>query len=95
MYVESESFLINYKENFEIIFCLALIEHLYNKEQFIRKLASLCSGILFLEGNSTTDIDSLKRILILAGFHDVHFIGKSDDEKNESNNNRPLLICKK
>lgn len=95
MDVESESFLINYKENFEIIFCLALIEHLYNKEQFIRKLASLCSGILFLEGNSTTDIDSLKRILILAGFHDVHFIGKSDDEKNESNNNRPLLICKK
>jgi acetyltransferase-like isoleucine patch superfamily enzyme/predicted RNA methylase len=93
--VESDDFIQNFKKEYEVVFCLAVIEHLKNKERFIDKLGEICTGILYFEGNSGTNkefiINELKRV----GFNDVHFIGNSKDEINKNNNVRPLFIAKK
>lgn len=93
--VESPSFLEGFKNTFDIVFCLAVVDHLKNKDAFIKKLGEVCNGILYFEGNSGTNVDYIKERLNDAGFSSVEFIGLSDDEKNESNNNRPLFRAKK
>jgi acetyltransferase-like isoleucine patch superfamily enzyme/SAM-dependent methyltransferase/predicted Ser/Thr protein kinase len=93
MDVESKFFYDNFNDQFDIVFCLAVIEHLKDKENFIKKLYQLCSGTLFLEGNSGTDSEELINLLEKYGFINVNYIGLSNDEKNSANNNRPLFIA--
>jgi maltose O-acetyltransferase len=91
--VESMQFLKDFNEKYDIVFCLAVVEHLKNKEVFINKLAQICSGILFLEGNSVTNVNETINALKQAGFINIEYLGLSDDEKNNKNNNRPMFIC--
>jgi acetyltransferase-like isoleucine patch superfamily enzyme len=93
--VESDSFLKDFTNKYEVVFCLAVIEHLSKKDLFIQKLSEICLDKLYLEGNSGTDVDYVKTKLLEVGFKSVDFIGYSDDEKNKNNNNRPLFIAKK
>lgn len=93
MDIESSSFIEDFSQKYDIIFCLAIIEHLRDKEVFINKLARICDGYLFFEGNNGTDIKKVKDSLENAGFGMVNYIGLSDDEKDKSNNTRPLYIC--
>lgn len=93
--VESKLFYDHFNEVYDIVFCLAVIEHLNNKEIFIKKLFELCKDKLFLEGNSGTNVEQLTTLLIKNGFIRVEYIGLSNDEKNIANNNRPLFIASK
>ncbi len=93
--VESEDFNNSFNDVFDVVFCLAVVEHLKNKERFIHKLSKICGKYLFIEGNSGTDIEWLTSELKTAGFSVVRYLGLSDDEKDEYNNNRPLFICEK
>jgi acetyltransferase-like isoleucine patch superfamily enzyme len=93
--VENDAFLKDFNNKYEVVFCLAVIEHLSKKDEFIQKLSDICLDKLYLEGNSGTDVDYIKGKLLEVGFSSVEFIGYSDDEKNKNNNNRPLFIAKK
>jgi len=93
--VESLEFVSHFNEKYEVVFCLAVIEHLKNKEQFINKLGEICTEILYFEGNAGTNKDFIVRELKKVGFNEVKFIGNSNDEINVNNNVRPLFIAKK
>lgn len=93
--VESSLFLEGFTKKFEVVFCLAVVAHLKNKDAFIKKLGEVCDGTLYFEGNAGTDTNYIKEKLSEAGFSSVEYIGLSDDEKNKNNNNRPLFIAKK
>ena len=95
MDVESSQFYDEFNEKFEVVFCLAVIEHLKYKEKFISKLSDLCKSVLYFEGNANSNIEFLTNQLIINGFNTVEFIGMSNDEVNINNNNRPLFIAKK
>jgi 2-polyprenyl-3-methyl-5-hydroxy-6-metoxy-1,4-benzoquinol methylase len=95
MDVESGKFYEEFNQRFDVVFCLAVIEHLKDKEKFIAKLSDLCTSILYFEGNSNSDITFLTNQLKISGFHTVEFIGMSNDETNTNNNNRPLFIARK
>lgn len=83
-------------QNFEIVFCLAVIEHLRNKNRLFELLGEVTKHILYFEGNANSDIEFIiENLKSIAGFNDVQFLGFSDDEANEKNNCRPLFIAKK
>ena len=82
-------------QSFDIVFCLALIEHLNNKERLFELLGKTCLSILFFEGNANSNLTYIENGLKAVGFSDVEYIGFSDDEANGANNNRPLFIGKK
>lgn len=82
-------------QKFDVVFCLAVIEHLVNKERLFQMLSFTCKHTLYFEGNGNSDIDYIKENLALVGFKQIEYIGFSDDEKNQANNNRPLFIAKK
>jgi hypothetical protein len=94
MDVESGTFIDDFTEKYEVVFCLAVIEHLKNKERFIKKLRTICTDYLLLEGNAGTNIEAIKLSLVASGFKTVDYIGLSDDEKDDFNNNRPLFVCR-
>lgn len=91
--IESDEFINGFTEKFDVVFCLAIIEHTNRKKDLIHKLASICKEKLFIEGNAGTDVDWLKKTLKEAGFVKVKYLGLSDDEKDNRNNNRPLFVC--
>lgn len=93
--VESIDFINNFNETYEVVFCLAVIEHLKDKINFIKKLGQICTEILYFEGNAGTNIDFIINELKKVGFVNIELIGMSKDEKNNNNNNRPLFIAKK
>ncbi len=93
--VESENFRTKLKNSYDVIFCLAVIEHLRDKHKFLNLLGEICSGTLYFEGNSGTDVSFIQSELAKAGFTTVKFMGYSNDEQNISNNIRPLFIAKK
>lgn len=80
---------------FDIVFCLAVIEHLKQKDKLFDVLGELCGSILYFEGNGNSDIEYIQQGLKRAGFVDIKYLGLSDDEKNDANNNRPLFIASK
>lgn len=89
-----ETIVVNDKlPQFDVVFCLAVVEHLKNKEHLFKILGKVCGQILFFEGNAHTDIDFVTEQLKLNGFSKIDYLGFSDDEKNQQNNNRPLFIA--
>lgn len=83
-------------DQFEIVFCLAVIEHLKQKEKLFQLLGVVCTGKLYFEGNGTSDVQFIEKELRNAGFNKVEYLGFSNDEKKGShNNNRPLFIATK
>lgn len=92
--VEKSSF-FNNLPSFEIVFCLAVVDHLKNKDSFFKKLGELCTDTLYFEGNSGTDISYIKEKLKGVGFDLVEYLGFSDDEKDIRNNVRPLFRAQK
>ncbi len=93
--IESSLFLSRCAKGYEVVFCLAVIEHLKQKALLLENLGKICSGTLYFEGNSGTDTQFVISGLKNAGFTSVNFIGNSDDEKNELNNVRPMFIARK
>ena len=84
------------EEEYEVVFCLAVIEHLKQKEKLYKLLGDVCSEKLYFEGNGNSDINVLEAGLKNAGFKSVTYLGFSNDEKkNTNNNNRPLFIALK
>jgi len=94
MDVESVFFYQDFTEKYDIVFCLAVIEHLKDKKRFMSKLREICLDTLYLEGNGNSNIKETYKLLTNSGFSQVKYIGISNDEKNAYNNNRPLYICK-
>lgn len=80
---------------FDVVFCLAVVEHLKNKEKLFEILGRATKNTLFFEGNANSNIEYLTNSLKKAGFREINYLGFSDDEENQSNNCRPLFIAKK
>lgn len=80
---------------YDVVFCLAVIEHLTNKEKLFNILGRVCKDMLYFEGNANSDIAYIETGLKNAGFTQINYLGFSDDEKNRNNNNRPLFIAQK
>jgi len=93
--IEDENFKNGFDEKFDIVFCLAVIEHLKAKEKLFSFLDKVTASTLYFEGNANTDIDSIIDGLKNAGFSQVKYLGLSDDEKNSLNNVRPLFVAYK
>ncbi len=89
--LETDEFLSIAHGEFDVVFSLAVIEHLKNKADFLRRLYEKTTKILFLEGNANTDIDELTKSLLNVGFSEVNYLGLSDDEQFSDNNNRPIF----
>jgi acetyltransferase-like isoleucine patch superfamily enzyme/2-polyprenyl-3-methyl-5-hydroxy-6-metoxy-1,4-benzoquinol methylase len=85
----------NELNQFDIVFCLAVVEHLKNKEKLFEVLRKTCNETLYFEGNSNSDVEYIKRQLRLNGFSSIEYLGYSNDEKNQKDNNRPLFIAHK
>lgn len=93
--VENEDFWKNLDEAFQIVFCLAVIGHLKNKEEFFERLSKLCSETLYFEGNSESEKEFIEESLKKSGFKNITYLGLSDDEKDDKNNRRPLFVARK
>jgi acetyltransferase-like isoleucine patch superfamily enzyme len=86
---------VPFDKPFDIVFCLAVIEHLKQKDKLFNVLGKLCGSTLYFEGNGNSDIEYIEQGLKRVGFVDIRYLGLSDDEKNGANNNRPLFIASK
>lgn len=79
----------------DIVFCLAIVEHMKDPDRLFRLLSEVTSEFLYFEGNSTTDPQLAKSKLLDCGFKRVADLGMCSDDFLELNNNRPLLIAEK
>lgn len=93
--VEHDNFLKDFTIQFDVVFCLAVLEHVQKKKELLNKLAELCKNKLFFEGNAGTDVNFVANSLKEAGFKEVEYLGFSNDEKNQRSNTRPLFIATK
>jgi acetyltransferase-like isoleucine patch superfamily enzyme/predicted RNA methylase len=93
--IESKGFNYQHFGIFDVVFCLAVIEHLRDKSKLFELLSSFCKETLYFEGNSGTKIEYVESGLKEVGFKFIEFIGYSNDEKKQSNNVRPMWIAKK
>jgi len=75
----------------DIVFCLAIDQHVKDPERLYQLLGKICSGTLYFEGNERSDLGHIRSQLLTAGFAEVEDLGLSDDDCLESNNIRPLL----
>jgi SAM-dependent methyltransferase len=80
---------------FDVVSCLAVVEHLEDKEALYRLLGQVTRETLLFEGNSTTDPDFAESRLRAAGFADVRFLGRSGDDSRAENNVRPMFVATK
>jgi len=79
---------------FDIVFCLAIEAHVEDVDRLYATLRDLTGQILYFEGNSTTERQDVETRLREVGFVSVEFLGLSDDDCLEDNNNRPLFIAR-
>ncbi len=93
--VESTYFKSQFNTPYDIVFCLAVLGHLKDKDAFFKKLNAICLKTLYFEGNSNTNVDYIKENLVNNGFKKVEYLGLSDDELNIANNKRPLFVAHK
>jgi len=75
---------------FDIVTCLAIVEHVKNKPHLFDLLGKLTGDTLFFEGNAKSDIAAIESALRKAGFREVQFLGMSDDDVRPENNCRPI-----
>lgn len=80
------------EEASDIVFCLAVEAHLKDPDRLYPLLASITQERLYMEANSTTDINSVLSKLEKVGFRDVKFLGYCTDDDPE-NNHRPLFTA--
>lgn len=88
--IEEENFIEEYDDKFQVVFCLAVLEHLKDKDSLFSFLSKVCLETLYLEGNENTSTSYVENKLFIAGFKDITFLGFSADEKNIGNNKRPM-----
>ena len=79
----------------DIVFCLAILEHMKDQDRLFRLLFEITSQTLYFEGNAPSDPRSVKSKLLECGFKKVTDLGMCSDDHLESNNNRPLFIAEK
>jgi hypothetical protein len=58
-------------------------------------LGTVCNSKLYFEGNGGSDIKFIEAGLKECGFKTINYLGFSSDEKNPSNNYRPLFIAQR
>lgn len=78
---------------FDIVFFLAVEAHVENVDRLYSTLRELTGQTLYFEGNSSTVRQDVETRLRDVGFKSVEFLGGSDDDCLEDNNNRPLFIA--
>lgn len=78
---------------FEIVLCLAIDQHVKDRDHLFRLLGSVGARTVYFEGNAGTDIESVKAKLSSSGFGRVEFLGLSDDDCVAANNVRPLFVA--
>ncbi len=79
----------------DIVFCLAIVEHMKDQDRLFRLLWEVTSKFLYFEGNGNTDPQLVKSKLLDCGFKKVTDLGLCSDDYLESNNNRPLFTAEK
>jgi hypothetical protein len=78
--------------SFDLVYCLAISEHVANKNRLFRLLGETTRQLVFFEGNATTDPRDVETKLFKSGFREVRVLGISDDDCRAENNRRPLLV---
>lgn len=78
---------------FDLVFCLALEEHIRDRERLYRFLAEITSGTLYFEGNGNTKPTKIEKCLQSVGFKEIRFAGICSDDCRKANNQRPLFIA--
>ncbi len=79
----------------DIVFCLAILEHMKDQDRLFRLLFEVTSQTLYFEGNAPSDPQSVKSKLLECGFKKVTDLGMCSDDHLQANNNRPLFIAEK
>lgn len=88
--IERKNSIEEFDKQFDVVFCLAVLEHLKNKDFLFSFISKVCLQTLFFEGNENTSTSYVEDQLRLAGFNQITYLGLSSDEKNEKNNKRPM-----
>lgn len=91
--IEKDSF--DSTEKFDVVFCLAVVEHIKNKKKLFDLLGEVTTKILYFEGNANSKVEYLTNSLLSVGFNDIKYLGFCNDDANPSNNNRPVFIARK
>jgi hypothetical protein len=78
---------------YDVVYCLAISEHVKQRDRLFRLLRDLTGETLFFEGNSTTDPAEVRTRLLESGFRKVDSLGMSNDDSRPENNRRPILIA--
>jgi hypothetical protein len=82
-------------EPFDVVFCLAVEGHVNRKDRLYRLLGQITKELLFFEGNSTSNVDSIRSGLSENGFRCVEYLGSCDDDYLQDNNCRPVFVARK
>ena len=80
---------------YDIVFCLAVLSHMKDKDRLFRLLSEVTSETLYFEGNSDSDPGYVNSKLLDCGFKKVSDLGFCMDDYLESNNNRPVFVAEK
>jgi 2-polyprenyl-3-methyl-5-hydroxy-6-metoxy-1,4-benzoquinol methylase len=80
---------------YDVVFCLALEAHVKDPKKLFELLSQVTAGVLYFEGNSTTNPRKVKKILAKSGFRDVKMLGMCKDDVLAGNNRRPMFVATK
>jgi SAM-dependent methyltransferase len=83
------------EEMFDVVFCLAVIEHVERRQHLYDLLGQVTRNVLFFEGNAATDPQEVIASLRKAQFSEVEYLGFSDDDCLARNNVRPIFKATK
>lgn len=75
---------------FDVVSCLAIIEHVKDKPHLFDLLGKVTGGTLLFEGNAGSDVPAIEAALRHAGFREIELLGMSDDDIRPENNCRPI-----
>ncbi len=79
----------------DVVFCFAIEKHVDDTRHLYQLLGDVTSGTLYFEGNAGCEILQVEGYLRAQGFKQVEQLGMSDDESNEANNCRPLIVARR
>lgn len=80
---------------FDVVFCLAIQAHVKKPDRLFRLLSQVTRGVLYFEGNSNSDRQTIEHELTSTGFTRVEYLGFGDDDCITTNNRRPMLRASK
>ena len=78
---------------FDTVFCFSIINHVKDKQAFVRTIDQALGGVMYFEGHANTTQHHYEYLLNDQRFSQIELLGYTQDGIHKSSSSRPLWRC--